>query len=147
MLSRAGLALVSFAASVVGGLGLGAYTTGGALHVKQPVDVMAEAAARATPEAIAAEPIPQPPIQHVCSGCDAGLYKERYLQARYAIYVDDPPATELDDALSPADAIEADGDTAPTESSGPAEDVRPPMRPSGVALSDQGDERPVLPPT
>lgn len=74
-------AKIAFAAGVIavsllGGIALGGYTAGG-FKEREPTDVIAQSAARARTGNFRAEAAqPQAPMNHVCRGCDAKLYRE-----------------------------------------------------------------------
>lgn len=105
----------AFAASLLGGVGLGSYTIGG-FRVAQPVDIIAEMAPDASAGAYVEAPLPQAPVNHVCTGCDAKLYRDvDWYEASYL--PEEPPPEEgrwtvADDPAAaepvPADAVPAD---------------------------------------
>lgn len=65
----------AMAASLLGGIALGGYTTGG-FNAREPVDVIANAASRVRSENSGEVAAVVGPVNHVCTGCDAKLYRE-----------------------------------------------------------------------
>jgi hypothetical protein len=75
MYARIASAAVGLAAAVLVGVGLGGYTTGG-FNMREPIDVIGDAAARVHKEGFSVEAPPPAPVNHVCKGCDAKLYRD-----------------------------------------------------------------------
>ena len=75
MYARIASAAVGLAAVVLLGAGLASYTVGG-FQVREPVDVIGDATAHMRKEHFRADTATQAPINHVCKGCDAKLYRE-----------------------------------------------------------------------
>ena len=75
MYAKIASAAVGLAAIVLVGAGLGNYTVGG-FHVREPLDVIGEATAHVRKEHFSTDTATQAPIDHVCKGCDAKLYRE-----------------------------------------------------------------------
>ncbi len=84
----------AFAASLLSGVSLGGYTIGG-FRQHQPIDIIAETATSRSRDAFVAAPLPQAPVRHVCTGCDAKLYRDvAWDQAEASYLPDDGQATE-----------------------------------------------------
>jgi hypothetical protein len=75
MYARIASAAVGLAAAVLVGVGLGGYTAGG-FNMREPIDVIGDAAARVRKEGFSVDTTPPAPVNHVCKGCDAKLYRE-----------------------------------------------------------------------
>ena len=75
MYARIASAAVGLASVVLLGASLGSYTVGG-VSVREPIDVIGNATAHVRREHFSADSAIQGPVDHVCKGCDAKLYRE-----------------------------------------------------------------------
>ena len=108
IVEKAALAAGAFAASLMGGVGLGSYTLGG-FRAYQPVDIIAEMASDRHGEAFTPNPLPQAPIAHVCKGCDAKLYRDVDYEAEQSYLADEESMPEDDGRWTIADDPVVDG--------------------------------------
>lgn len=98
------------AAALLGGIALGGYTAGG-FKEREQTDIISQAASRVRSGGFRAETAqPQAPIYHVCTGCDAKLYREDAWYTNEPVYdTDDEWAREEQESRDVVRTAHAEG--------------------------------------